>query len=88
MKIKELRLLNITIKQGEDVIYKGTTEEMPNELKEKEYKKIYFEGVDVTIEIWKEMFMNWTEEQKQAIFEKGSNILVAAAARKSEKRQY
>ena len=26
--------------------------------------------------------MNWTEEQKQAIEEKGSNILVAAAARK------
>jgi ATP-dependent exoDNAse (exonuclease V) beta subunit len=26
--------------------------------------------------------MNWTEEQKQAIYEKGNNILVAAAARK------
>ncbi len=26
--------------------------------------------------------MNWTNEQKQAIEEKGSNILVAAAARK------
>lgn len=26
--------------------------------------------------------MNWTEEQKQAIYEKDSNILVAAAARK------
>lgn len=26
--------------------------------------------------------MNWTEEQKQAIYEKGRNILVAAAARK------
>ena len=25
---------------------------------------------------------NWTKEQKQAIEEKGSNILVAAAARK------
>lgn len=26
--------------------------------------------------------MNWTEEQKQAIYEKGRNILVASAARK------
>ena len=26
--------------------------------------------------------MEWTNEQKQAIFEKGENILVAAAARK------
>lgn len=26
--------------------------------------------------------VKWTNEQKQAIYEKGSNILVAAAARK------
>ena len=26
--------------------------------------------------------VKWTEEQKQAIYEKGKNILVAAAARK------
>lgn len=26
--------------------------------------------------------MDWTKEQKQAIYEKGENILVAAAARK------
>lgn len=26
--------------------------------------------------------VNWTDEQKDAIYEKGSNILVAAAARK------
>ena len=31
------------------------------------------------------LFMEWTIEQKQAIGEKGVNILVAAAARKSEK---
>ena len=30
----------------------------------------------------KEKNMEWTKEQKQAIEEKGSNILVAAAARK------
>lgn len=28
--------------------------------------------------------MNWTNEQIQAIYEKGNNILVAAAARKRE----
>ena len=28
------------------------------------------------------MKVQWTEEQEQAIYEKGSNILVAAAARK------
>ena len=31
---------------------------------------------------------NWTKEQKQAIYEKDSNLLVAAAARKPEKQQY
>lgn len=29
----------------------------------------------------KERRMDWTDEQKQAIYEKGNNILVAAAAR-------
>ena len=51
MKIQELRLLNITIKQNEEIMYQGKTEEIPNELKEKEYNKIYFEGVDVIVEI-------------------------------------
>ena len=51
MKIKELRLLNITIKQNENILYQGKTEKVPNELKEKEYNKIYFEGVDVIVEI-------------------------------------
>ena len=30
----------------------------------------------------KEKYMEWTKEQKQAMYEKGENILVAAAARK------
>lgn len=51
MKIKELRLLNITIKQNNQIIYQGKTEEAPNDLKEQEYKKIYFQGVDVILEI-------------------------------------
>lgn len=51
MKIKELRLLNITIKQNENILYQGKTEEIPKDLKEKEYNKIYFEGVDVIVEI-------------------------------------
>ena len=51
MKIKELRLLNTTIKENENIIYQGKAEDMPNELKEREYKKIYFEGVDVIVEL-------------------------------------
>lgn len=51
MKIKELRLLNITIKENEKIIYQGTSEDVPQELKDTDYKKIYFEGVDVIIEI-------------------------------------
>lgn len=51
MKIKELRLLNLIIKQNGQIIYQGKAEEMPNELKEQNYKHIYFEGVDVIIEI-------------------------------------
>ena len=51
MKIKELRLLNVTIKENENIIYQGKAEEVPIELKEREYKKINFEGVDVIIEI-------------------------------------
>lgn len=32
--------------------------------------------------------MDFTTEQKDAIYKKDSNILVAAAARKSEKQQF
>lgn len=32
--------------------------------------------------------MEFTSEQKDAIYKKGSNILVAAAARKPEKRRF
>ena len=51
MKIKELRLLNITIKQNEQILFEGKTEDVPEDLKDKEYEKIYFEGVDVIAEI-------------------------------------
>lgn len=51
MKIKELRLLNLTIKQNDQIIYQGKAEEVPDHLKEQEYKKIYFQGVDVILEI-------------------------------------
>ena len=51
MKIRELRLLNITIKQNEQILFEGKTEEVPEDLKDKEYDKIYFEGVDVIVEI-------------------------------------
>ena len=51
MKIKELRLLNIKIIKDGDIVFEGTTEEVPNNLKETEYKNIFFEGVNVVIEI-------------------------------------
>ena len=51
MKIKELRLLNITIKQNGQILFEGKTEDVPEELKDKEYDRIYFEGVDVIVEI-------------------------------------
>ena len=51
MKIKELRLLNITIKLNEQILFEGKTEDVPEDLKDKEYDKIYFEGVDVIVEI-------------------------------------
>lgn len=51
MKIKELRLLNVIIKQNEKIIYQGKTEDVPEDLKEKEYKRIYFEGADIILEI-------------------------------------
>ena len=55
MKIKELRLLNIKIIQGEDVIYEGMTEDIPENLKNMEYNQICFEGTNVVIrtgDIW------------------------------------
>lgn len=51
MKIKELRLLNIKIIKDGDIVFEGTTEEIPNNLKEMEYKNISFEGVNVVVEI-------------------------------------
>ena len=52
MKIKELRLLNITIKKDEQILYQGKTEDIPQNLKEETYKNIFFEGVDVVVELW------------------------------------
>ena len=49
--IKELRQLNITVKQNEQILYQGKTEDIPKEISEMEYKKIYFEGVDVIVEL-------------------------------------
>ena len=51
MKIKELRLLNIKIIKDGNIVFEGTTEEIPNNLKETEYKNIFFEGVNVVVEI-------------------------------------
>ena len=51
MKIKELRLLNIKIMQGDNIIYEGMTEEIPEDLKNMEYNKIYFEGTNIIVSI-------------------------------------
>ncbi len=51
MKIKELRLLDITVKQGENVIYQGRTEDLPENIKNQDYKDINFDGTRVIIEI-------------------------------------
>ena len=51
IKIKELKLLNITVKQENEIIYQGKVEDVPNDIKERTYKKIYFDGVDVIVEI-------------------------------------
>ena len=51
MKIKELKLLNIKIMQGENMVYDGMTEGIPENLKNMEYEKIYFEGTRVIAEI-------------------------------------
>lgn len=51
MKIKELRLLNIKIIQNENIIFEGMTEEIPENLKNMEYDKIYFEGTGVVAHI-------------------------------------
>ncbi len=51
MKIKELRLLDILIKQGNDIIYEGKVEDLPENLKEREYENINFDGTKVIIEI-------------------------------------
>lgn len=49
----------------------------------KQFKKSYI--IRKKLEVKK---MKWTEEQSKAIFEKNNNILVAAAARKSEKQRF
>lgn len=50
-KIKDMRLINITVKKDGEIIYTGKVEEAPEEIKEKSYKKIEFEGLDVILEI-------------------------------------
>lgn len=51
MKIKELRLVDIVVKQEGNIIYEGKVEDAPEDLREKEYKNIHFEGRTVEIEI-------------------------------------
>ncbi len=50
-KIKDMRLLEITVVQDGNVIYQGKVEDAPEEIANSTYKKIEFVGVDVKIEI-------------------------------------
>lgn len=51
LKIKELRLLDVTIKKEGNIIYQGKAEDVPEDLKEQTYSNINFEGVNVIIEL-------------------------------------
>ncbi len=51
VKIGDIRLLNITVLKDKKEIYKGKAEDAPKEIKNMQYNKIGFEGVDVIIEI-------------------------------------
>ena len=44
-------LKDVTVKKDDKRLYRGKTEDLPEELKEKKYRKIYFQGVDVILEI-------------------------------------
>lgn len=50
-KIKDMRLLNITVFQNGEVVYQGMVEDAPDEIANLSYSKIEFEGVNVKIEI-------------------------------------
>ena len=43
-KIKETRLLNIEVYEGETLLYKGKVEDAPEEIKEKNYKSARNKG--------------------------------------------
>lgn len=51
IKISEIRLLNIEVKNEGKTIYKGKVEDAPEDVKQMQYKNIGFDGVDVIIEI-------------------------------------
>lgn len=51
IKISEIRLLNIEVKKEGNSIYKGKAEDAPEDIKQMQYKNIYFDGVDVIIDI-------------------------------------
>ena len=42
-KIKESRLLNIEVYEGDKLLYKGKVEEAPEEIKEKNYQSVKIE---------------------------------------------
>lgn len=53
MKITDFNLLNIDVYDGEDLIYSGTSEEAPDELKNKQIKIDKMDGKKLKIRIVK-----------------------------------
>lgn len=51
IKIGDLKLLKIQVRQNENLIYEGMVEDAPEELKETNYKSATFDSGFVKIEI-------------------------------------
>ncbi len=51
LKIGDLKLLKIHVVKDGNVIYEGTTEDAPDEIKETNYKSAKFESEYIEIEI-------------------------------------
>ena len=51
-KIKESRLLNIEVYEGETLLYKGKVEDAPEEIKERNYLSVEIKDGWVIYRVW------------------------------------
>lgn len=51
LKIGDLKLVQIKVKQDENIIYEGFVEDAPDEIKEKNYKTATFESQFIILDI-------------------------------------